>query len=152
MATTLRYLLSKSSTSLKLSNQHSNKFPPISQLLRALHSLASRNFHCHSPNNSRTFSTSPQYFPQDSDSSIAAALNLDSRVPATVITGFLGSGKVTPNLPSSVSICLSYFLSVPPFILVGHHAKNKWTFFILSLQLIACVKCKQLQLQCPLTF
>ncbi|KAF3674329.1 putative DNA (cytosine-5)-methyltransferase CMT2-like isoform X1 [Capsicum annuum] len=95
MATTLRYLLSKSSTSLKLSNQHSNKFPPISQLLRALHSLASRNFHCHSPNNSRTFSTSPQYFPQDSDSSIAAALNLDSRVPATVITGFLGSGKTT---------------------------------------------------------
>lgn len=95
MATTLRYLLSKSSTSLKLSNQHSNNFPPISQFLRALHSLASRNFHCHSPNNSRTFSTSPQYFPQDSDSSIAAALNLDSRVPATVITGFLGSGKTT---------------------------------------------------------
>ncbi|KAM3322417.1 P-loop guanosine triphosphatase YjiA [Capsicum chacoense] len=95
MATTLRYLLSKSSTSLKPSNQHSNNFPPISQLLRALHSLASRNFHCHSPNNSRTFSTSPQYFPQDSDSSIAAALNLDSRVPATVITGFLGSGKTT---------------------------------------------------------
>ncbi|PHT58623.1 hypothetical protein CQW23_00986 [Capsicum baccatum] len=95
MATTLRYLLSKSSASLKLSNQHSNNFPPISQLLRALHSFASRNFHCHSPNNSRTFSTSPQYFPQDSDSSIAAALNLDSRVPATVITGFLGSGKTT---------------------------------------------------------
>lgn len=32
----------------------------------------------------------PQY-----DVSVAAALNLDDRVPATVITGFLGSGKTT---------------------------------------------------------
>uniref|UniRef100_A0A0V0GVN2 Putative ovule protein n=1 Tax=Solanum chacoense TaxID=4108 RepID=A0A0V0GVN2_SOLCH len=94
---TLRYLLSKSSTPLKLSNpfhlHRSNNFPHISQFLRALNSFVSREFHCHSPN-SRSFSTSPEYVAQDSDSSIAAALSLDSRVPATVITGFLGSGKV----------------------------------------------------------
>lgn len=35
----------------------------------------------------------PQY-----DVSVAAALNLDDRVPATVITGFLGSGKVGINI------------------------------------------------------
>nr|AAP45170.2 Dopamine-responsive protein, putative [Solanum bulbocastanum] len=95
---TLRYLLSKSSTPLKLSNpfhlHRSNNFPHISQFLGALNSFVSREFHCHSPN-SRSFSTSPEYVAQDSDSSIAAALSLDSRVPATVITGFLGSGKTT---------------------------------------------------------
>ncbi|KAK4728234.1 hypothetical protein R3W88_021222 [Solanum pinnatisectum] len=95
---TLRYLLSKSSTPLKLSNPfhllRSNNFPHISHFLRALNSFVSREFHCHSPN-SRSFSTSPEYVAQDSDSSIAAALSLDSRVPATVITGFLGSGKTT---------------------------------------------------------
>lgn len=91
---TLRYLLSKSSTSLKLANPRPfHNFPPISHFPRTLHSFVSREFHFCSPN-SRSFSTSPEYLPKDSDSSFAAALNFDSRVPATVITGFLGSGKV----------------------------------------------------------
>ena len=38
--------------------------------------------------NTRSMATSPDYDTPD------AALGLDSRVPATVITGFLGSGKV----------------------------------------------------------
>lgn len=38
--------------------------------------------------------SSANYEPQY-DASVAAALNLDDRVPATVITGFLGSGKTT---------------------------------------------------------
>ncbi|OIT34571.1 PREDICTED: uncharacterized protein LOC109244508 [Nicotiana attenuata] len=92
---TLRYLLSESSTSLKLANPRPfHNFPPISHFLRTLHSFVSREFHFCS-RNSRSFSTSPEYLPQDSDSSVAAALNFDSRVPATIITGFLGSGKTT---------------------------------------------------------
>lgn len=40
-------------------------------------------------------SSAPSYEPHDTDAAVAAALNLDNRVPATVITGFLGSGKTT---------------------------------------------------------
>ncbi|EPS62638.1 hypothetical protein M569_12150, partial [Genlisea aurea] len=40
----------------------------------------------------RSFSAEPS---EDLNPSVAAALNLDNRVPATVITGFLGSGKTT---------------------------------------------------------
>lgn len=43
------------------------------------------------PHSRRSFSSVPDY---DSGASVAAALNLDTRVPATIITGFLGSGKV----------------------------------------------------------
>ncbi|KAF5933780.1 hypothetical protein HYC85_029951, partial [Camellia sinensis] len=35
----------------------------------------------------------PNYEPEDSAISLAATLNLDNRVPATIITGFLGYGK-----------------------------------------------------------
>lgn len=57
---------------------------PYDSLIRNLYSLFSRE---EFNSSSRTFSTA-------SDSSFASALNLDHRVSATVITGFLGSGKV----------------------------------------------------------
>ncbi|XP_073123931.1 uncharacterized protein [Henckelia pumila] len=44
----------------------------------------------------RNFSTdASELITQDLNSSVAAALNLDNRIPATIITGFLGSGKTT---------------------------------------------------------
>uniref|UniRef100_A0A5B7BV27 CobW C-terminal domain-containing protein n=1 Tax=Davidia involucrata TaxID=16924 RepID=A0A5B7BV27_DAVIN len=69
--------------------------PAITQFLRSLHSLVSREFQFRSPPNSRGLSSAPNYDSGDASASLAAALNLDNRVPATVITGFLGSGKTT---------------------------------------------------------
>ncbi|CAK9172046.1 unnamed protein product [Ilex paraguariensis] len=72
----------------------------VSQFLRSLYSLISQEFQFRSRNkfhslHSRTMSTALDDDPQDSSASVAAALNVDDRVPATVITGFLGSGKTT---------------------------------------------------------
>ncbi|KAL7166656.1 hypothetical protein ACSBR2_037341 [Camellia fascicularis] len=40
-------------------------------------------------------SSPSNYEPEDSAVSLAATLNLDNRIPTTIITGFLGSGKTT---------------------------------------------------------
>jgi hypothetical protein len=64
--------------------------PPVSQFLRSLHSV-SRDFHKSHPRNSREFVSAPIY---NLDEAGASALSPDNRVPATVVTGFLGSGKV----------------------------------------------------------
>ncbi|KAI3727977.1 hypothetical protein L6452_16601 [Arctium lappa] len=95
MATMLRRFLSpKAIGNLHQSLPHSrfsypSSNPILSQfLIRSLHFLASRH------SNSRNMCSSANYEPQY-DASVAAALNLDDRVPATVITGFLGSGKTT---------------------------------------------------------
>ncbi|KAL6955718.1 hypothetical protein U1Q18_041299, partial [Sarracenia purpurea var. burkii] len=104
MAALTRLLLSKAtSQNLRLSLEPiicPSDSSTISQFLRSLHSLASREFQSHphkifSPAHSRRKSSAPNYEPEDAAAPIAAALNPDSRVPATVITGFLGSGKTT---------------------------------------------------------
>ncbi|KAM7493828.1 hypothetical protein LguiB_028437 [Lonicera macranthoides] len=97
---TLRFLFSKTtSQTLHNSFQHchfnGSSSTTLSQFLRGIHSLISREFQFPPHNNYRGMCSSPNYEPQHSDSSVSAALNLDNRVPATVITGFLGSGKTT---------------------------------------------------------
>ncbi|XP_059649475.1 uncharacterized protein LOC132295293 [Cornus florida] len=92
-----RFLFSRTITqSLYQTLHHSrcNDTPIISKFLRTLHSLVSTEFQFH-PSNCRAMSSSSNYEPEDAGASVAAALNLDNRVPATVITGFLGSGKTT---------------------------------------------------------
>ncbi|KAK2973206.1 hypothetical protein RJ640_024493 [Escallonia rubra] len=97
MATTFRLLLSKTTSqsfSQSLQPRRFNGSPLFSHFLKSLHTLVSREFRsC----NSRGMCSAPSYESEDTtgDASVAAALNLDSRVPATVITGFLGSGKTT---------------------------------------------------------
>ncbi|KAL2472187.1 plastid transcriptionally active 17 [Abeliophyllum distichum] len=81
----------------------SHSFHPCNRLnnsLRTLHSFLSQQFYSDSYSRNefhcRNFSsTASDYITGDLNSSVAAALNVDSRVPATVITGFLGSGKTT---------------------------------------------------------
>ncbi|KAL8054052.1 hypothetical protein ABFX02_05G112800 [Erythranthe guttata] len=94
MASSVRLLLSRAS--------HRNVFhsPRPSHLnnvlLSSLHSFLSHPepyFHSQTNSHSRNFSA--ESITQDLNSSVAAALNLDNRIPATVITGFLGSGKTT---------------------------------------------------------
>lgn len=74
-----RLLLSKNVFKALVQPLPSFSSSPISRIITSIH-------------NRRSFSSAPDY---DSSASVAAALNLDSRVPATVITGFLGSGKTT---------------------------------------------------------
>ncbi|KAI3680056.1 hypothetical protein L2E82_50793 [Cichorium intybus] len=95
MTTLLRHLLSpKGMRVLHQSLQDSRFRYPISTpflcqfLIRSLHTHVSR-VSC-----SRNMCSAANYEPRY-DASVAAALNLDDRVPATVITGFLGSGKTT---------------------------------------------------------
>ncbi|KAJ9549745.1 hypothetical protein OSB04_022288 [Centaurea solstitialis] len=57
------------------------------------------------------------------DASVAAALNLDDRVPATVITGFLGSGKVE-KLESDDFILLGWQTTLLNHILTAQHGKR----------------------------
>ncbi|KAL0407996.1 UNVERIFIED_CONTAM: P-loop guanosine triphosphatase YjiA [Sesamum radiatum] len=90
--TALRFLLSRTTSRPLFHSQHPSRFahsllgtfrPFIGQ-----ESYSPGNFHF------RSFSTeASEVITQDLNSSVAAALNLDNRVPATVITGFLGSGK-----------------------------------------------------------
>ncbi|KAK4422475.1 P-loop guanosine triphosphatase YjiA [Sesamum alatum] len=94
MATALGFLLSRTTSRALFQSQHPCRF--THSLLGTFcsflgqESYSQRNFH------SRSFSTeASEVITQDLNSSVAAALNLDNRVPATVITGFLGSGKTT---------------------------------------------------------
>ncbi|XP_057810346.1 uncharacterized protein LOC131024823 isoform X2 [Salvia miltiorrhiza] len=90
MATAVRFLLSRTTPRTLFHSPgpcHLANYLPI-----ILHSFLYKetNFH------SRSFSTDASHsITQDLNSSVAAAFNLDNRVPATVITGFLGSGKTT---------------------------------------------------------
>ncbi|KAF5935950.1 hypothetical protein HYC85_027079 [Camellia sinensis] len=102
MATLTRLLLSRNtirSLCQSLQPRFPTDSPAVSQFLRSLHSFVSREFqfdsHKFRHENSRAMSSAPNYEPEDSAASLAAALNLDNRVPATIITGFLGSGKTT---------------------------------------------------------
>ncbi|GMQ04055.1 hypothetical protein CsSME_00049617 [Camellia sinensis var. sinensis] len=102
MATLTRFLLSRNtirSLCQSLQPRFPTDSPAVSQFLRSLHSFVSREFqfdsHKFRHENSRAMSSAPNYEPEDSAASLAAALNLDNRVPATIITGFLGSGKTT---------------------------------------------------------
>ncbi|ONI05779.1 hypothetical protein PRUPE_5G023800 [Prunus persica] len=88
-----RFILSRARTSTKNLNFHG--FSPLSQFIRNLSSVVSResnfrNLKNPRPGYSRSMVSASNYnLDQDS------ALSLDTRVPATVITGFLGSGKTT---------------------------------------------------------
>lgn len=90
----LRSMLSISTPKIFTSSMNCCRLTRLSSsLFRPLDSLTSTQFGSHF--HSRNFSTATEYVSQDTGSSIAAASNLDNRVPATVITGFLGSGKTT---------------------------------------------------------
>ncbi|KAI7987410.1 COBW domain-containing protein 1 [Camellia lanceoleosa] len=102
MATLTRLLLSRNTTQIlcqSLQPRFPTDSPAVSQFLRSLHTFVSGEFqfdsHKFRHENSRAMSSAPNYEPEDSAASLAAALNLDNRVPATIITGFLGSGKTT---------------------------------------------------------
>ncbi|KAI3501589.1 hypothetical protein L1887_29475 [Cichorium endivia] len=95
MTTLLRHLLSPKGTRILHRSLQDCRFsypastPFLCQfLIRSLHTHVSR-VSC-----SRNMCSAANYEPRY-DASVAAALNLDYRVPATVITGFLGSGKTT---------------------------------------------------------
>ncbi|XP_059664882.1 uncharacterized protein LOC132311146 [Cornus florida] len=97
-----RFLFSRTiSQNLYQTLHHSrcNDTPSISKFLRTLHSLVSTEFQFH-PSNYRAMSSSPNYKPQDAETSVAAALNLDNQVPATVIDGFLGTTLLSHILTS----------------------------------------------------
>ncbi|KAE9459237.1 hypothetical protein C3L33_08854, partial [Rhododendron williamsianum] len=106
MAALTRLFLSKPSSQTLLRQSLNPSFSPtdtptVFHFLRSLHSLVSPQFDVRrrtiSPpsQHSRGLSSAADYEPEDSGgASVAPALNLDDRVPATVITGFLGSGKV----------------------------------------------------------
>ncbi|KAL8498540.1 hypothetical protein ACS0TY_021754 [Phlomoides rotata] len=81
MATCARFLLSKTTSRIL-----SRSPVPCRFNNSLLTSLQSRSFSIDASSDSIT---------QHLNSSVAAALNLDNRVPATIITGFLGSGKTT---------------------------------------------------------
>lgn len=75
----------------------------VSGCLRALHSVVSRSSHPFYrrgilPPFSR-FMVSDSSPRLDLAEAVSSALDIDSRVPATVITGFLGSGKVSSLFP-----------------------------------------------------
>lgn len=82
--------------------------PPVFQVLRNLHAFVSRDFNKSPPGNSRGFVSAPDY---RLDEAGVAALGLDNRVPATVITGFLGSGKVRLVRLLIKRICSRIFIS-----------------------------------------
>ncbi|KAJ0427832.1 putative cobW/HypB/UreG, nucleotide-binding domain, cobalamin (vitamin B12) biosynthesis CobW [Helianthus annuus] len=94
MATVLRRLSLKTIGNLHTSLQHTGSTHPTTTpipsqfIIRSLQSLILRHPY------SRNLCTGATYQPQY-EASVAAALNLDNRVPATIITGFLGSGKTT---------------------------------------------------------
>ncbi|KAL6008271.1 hypothetical protein ACLOJK_033777 [Asimina triloba] len=71
--------------------------PAISRCLRSLHSLLSHrfDFRDHGRFHYRAISSRSESVPMNeaAEEALSAALALDDRVPATVITGFLGSGK-----------------------------------------------------------
>ncbi|VFQ70870.1 unnamed protein product [Cuscuta campestris] len=80
---TLRYLISRAASK--------NLPPSLHFQTRFLTTLSQFTSPHH--RNPRS-SSSARSYSQDSDQSIAASLNVDHRIPATIITGFLGSGKV----------------------------------------------------------
>ncbi|KAL6578684.1 hypothetical protein OROMI_008900 [Orobanche minor] len=96
MATAIRFLLSKSTSRTRFYSPRACR--SNCSLIRTLNSFLSQESYSNSQSKfrSRNFSTeASELITQDLNSSVAAALNLDTRIPATVITGFLGSGKTT---------------------------------------------------------
>lgn len=89
MAALLRFLISRAASGSNLCPhlrpRCTDPSSPAFQFVRSLHSLISRR------RDVRGFVSEPGYRIEEAG---AAALGLDDRVPATVITGFLGSGKV----------------------------------------------------------
>lgn len=78
----------------------SSNTPLSYQFLRYVHTTFSGNAFQKIPRkNSRNMSTFPDYNLPDT------AFGLDSRVPATIITGFLGSGKVYFFLLNLTFVC-----------------------------------------------
>jgi hypothetical protein len=108
MASNIRFLMPR--TSPKTLYQ---SLQPRFQFLRNLHSFLSqesnsRNFHkCH-PTNSRGIVSAPNY--NLDEASAASLTTLDKRIPATVITGFLGSGKVPFLIHSQKTEGFFFFL------------------------------------------
>lgn len=100
-----RFLISRASSSrifyqlLQPRPQDSPPNPIHFHFLRSFHSFVfrefqSRNFQNLRPAYSRRSMVSVPDQSLEESSHAATALGLDNRVPATVITGFLGSGKV----------------------------------------------------------
>ncbi|KAL6530849.1 hypothetical protein OROGR_014709 [Orobanche gracilis] len=96
MATAIRFLLSKTTSRTLFYSPRACR--SNCSLIRTLNSFLSQESYSNSQSKfrSRNFSTeASEVITQDLNSSVAAALNIDTRIPATVITGFLGSGKTT---------------------------------------------------------
>ncbi|KAL0447708.1 UNVERIFIED_CONTAM: P-loop guanosine triphosphatase YjiA [Sesamum latifolium] len=94
MATALRFILSRTTSRSPFQSQHPSRF--THSLLGTFRSFLAQELYSPGNFHSRSFSTeASEVITHDLNSSVAAALNLDNRVPATVITGFLGSGKTT---------------------------------------------------------
>ncbi|KAL0327738.1 UNVERIFIED_CONTAM: P-loop guanosine triphosphatase YjiA [Sesamum angustifolium] len=94
MPTALRFLLSRTTSRPLFQPQHPSRF--AHSLILTCRSFLGQESYSPRNSHSRSFSTeASEVITQDLNSSVAAALNLDNRVPATVITGFLGSGKTT---------------------------------------------------------
>lgn len=100
---------------------------PLSQFLRSMHSFVFRdfdapNFQKSYPGSCRGMACAPNH---NLDEAGAAMLASDNRVPATVITGFLGSGKV------SFSSHFQFFLvSSSGFIFLRAKIQREKSFFL----------------------
>lgn len=88
---------------------------------RNIHSLFSRQFHS---SRTATFSSSALEPQQTS----ASAPGPNTRVPATVITGFLGSGKVFSYTHLYGSAFLNCFLAVFDFLFLFTQSKHRYQF------------------------
>lgn len=103
-ASTARFLISRATSSRifhQLLQPRPHDSPPIhSHFLRNFHFFVSREFHSRSFQNlrpafsKRSMVSAPDQSLDESSTAATTALGLDNRVPATIITGFLGSGKV----------------------------------------------------------
>ncbi|GAB4834809.1 hypothetical protein Ancab_033077 [Ancistrocladus abbreviatus] len=104
-AASARTIVSQSQSSFPLQAEFSASSPPrlLFHSIRYILTCSSRSFDSlnnytngkFEAGNSRWMSSSSNYDLQDAAAAGSVALGPDTRVPATVITGFLGSGKTT---------------------------------------------------------
>lgn len=72
--------------------------------------------------------------PQSDEADVLTKIPPDNRIPATIITGFLGSGKVGSFAFGSVTVagCGNEYLSTLKFLKFVYVADKVATFFLVS--------------------